>query len=229
MNSMFWAMIGRKARTKCCSLSSSFGGRSLEVVRKELENSDLGSRQTVARRTSMQLLQAVELMSNMKPALIHHDMKLLNIVADFAIGSEDKIMVKLTDFGCSVWATDTHQTVLCGDPFYMPPESSVHPKQKNTAYVDPSCSFNVHGVGRVYPDLLCPKMASPKMAFWDYWNDGFIDIDQVKEKSEDCSGVSDNFENAQNDLNFIQMLTSRTPMDRPQPVAAIKDLAVMLK
>jgi len=194
------------------------GDRNMKDVRTELilKNSMLTSRKAVARRTSLEVLQAIALMQKTGPGLIHHDLKLENVL--YSGGTNMKVI----DFGCSVWATGTIQPSN-GDPFYKPPERTI-----KKAYEKPLWSFDVYGVGLMHLELICPKM---KHIVYAVDNGAFSMsklLNNVNTNVIDCPDVGKDFKAAAKDLHFIEQCTQFDPKLRPRPEDAIANFDIFI-
>jgi len=94
-----------------------------------------------------QMMQAIDYLCHLKPAVIHHDLKYANV----AIVNKPKPQLKLIDFGAAlrVRTGSTNESVVATEE-YEPPESL-----DGFAYKVPAWSFDVFSVGIMALEGLC--------------------------------------------------------------------------
>eukprot|EP00933_Yihiella_yeosuensis_P053249 TRINITY_DN51436_c0_g1_i1.p1 TRINITY_DN51436_c0_g1~~TRINITY_DN51436_c0_g1_i1.p1 ORF type:complete len:403 (+),score=61.41 TRINITY_DN51436_c0_g1_i1:76-1284(+) len=187
-------------------------GESLSKRRQKLKALDLRSRVAAARTLTKQVLQGIQFLQLHEPPLIHHDMKLDNVVVT---GSIESPSVRLIDFGCSVWATPEHQTEpSTGDRRAFPPEFN----KTSHAFSEPSYSFDVYGAGLIHMQLLCPSQP-----YHDWYRRGPLRPLSMKRARASllhrCPELKDLIAE---DLQLIEALTQHDPTRRISPEGAMQ-------
>jgi serine/threonine protein kinase len=111
---------------------------------------------TTARKAMTQLLQALRFLQKQDPSIIHHDLKLENIVYQ---QRGDDLFIKLIDWGGALTGTAEDQKGgYVYTASYKPPEVQV-----GVAMAEPWWSYDIYSSGIVYLLLLCPGVTTTEI------------------------------------------------------------------
>lgn len=148
------------------------------------------------------VLLGVSFLNKVSPPLVHHDLKLENVVVS------DSGEAKLIDFGAMIrfnqagnWAS-TACTVI-----YAPPEAPRCYQPPNFDLTGPSWAFDIWTVGVTYFELLSGSRGAPPEGLLER-----LENPALKQKLE-----SEGWQGKMEDLEVVEALLQRSPALRPSP------------